>query len=165
MVQFMKHGVRMVAAAESQFNSVDRIMYYIENITAEDSDEKERGVELPPPEWPSRGEIVAKNVSMAYRDGPLVLKDLSFDISSAEKVGVCGRTGSGKSSLMVGLFRIEPLSEGGSIVIDGIDCKEVPLSVLRSKLGIIPQDPVMFSASVRYNLDPFALYSDEEIWN
>lgn len=163
MTGFLKHGVRMVAAAETQFNSVERIMHYIESIPAEDAEEQDRGVKEPPADWPTEGKVVAKNLSMGYRDGPSVLKGLTFDLQPAEKVGICGRTGSGKSSLMVALFRIEDLS-CGSVVIDGIDCRDVPLRVLRSRLGIIPQDPVMFSASVRYNLDPFNNHTDEDVW-
>jgi ABC-type multidrug transport system fused ATPase/permease subunit len=102
---------------------------------------------------------------MRYRNqGSYVLKEIDFNIQAGEKIGIAGRTGSGKSSLMVALFRIEELSEG-NIYIDGIDIAQIPLKVLRSKLGIIPQDPVMFSASVRFNLDPFHLSSDEELWH
>jgi ABC-type branched-subunit amino acid transport system ATPase component len=97
---------------------------------------------------------VGTNVQMRYRDGPLVLKGLSFSVKGGEKIGVAGRTGSGKSSLMIALFRIQELA-GGTIFIDGVDARTVPLSVLRARLGIIPQDPVIFSASVRFNLDPF----------
>jgi len=116
-----------------------------------------------PPEWPSQGVVTGTDIELKYRDGPLVLKGLSFDIQGGEKVGVAGRTGSGKSSLMIGLFRIQEL-HAGSIRIDNIDISTVPLHHLRSKLGIIPQDPVMFSASVRFNLDPFEQHSDAEIW-
>ncbi len=116
-----------------------------------------------PADWPSQGVIEARDVHMRYRDGPLVLKGLDFKVGSCEKIGVAGRTGSGKSSMMIGLFRIQELASG-SITIDGIDIATVPLHRLRSKLGIIPQDPVMFSASVRFNLDPFNAYADGTIW-
>ena len=109
-----------------------------------------------------KGEIKAENVFMSYSDGPDVLKGLDFSIKGMEKVGIAGRTGSGKSSLMVALFRIENFR--GSITIDGIDTKTIPLSTLRSKIGIIPQDPVMFAATVRFNLDPLNIHTDEEIW-
>jgi ABC-type multidrug transport system fused ATPase/permease subunit len=93
-----------------------------------------------------------------------VLKDVSFSVNEKEKVGIAGRTGSGKSSLMVALFRISELASG-SLSIDNIDISTIPLKILRKKLGIIPQDPVMFSASIRFNLDPFHDYSDVELWN
>jgi ABC-type multidrug transport system fused ATPase/permease subunit len=116
----------------------------------------------PPAQWP-RGAIEVLNADMSYRDGPLVLKGLSFSAAKGEKVGIVGRTGSGKSSIMVALFRIEKLSQG-SITIDGVDCASMPLRSLRSRLCIIPQEAVMFSASVRFNLDPFAEFTDEELW-
>jgi len=126
-------------------------------------DTKTEGLVDVPLDWPSQGKIEFRDVSMRYRQGPLVLKGVSFDVAPKEKVGFCGRTGCGKSSLMVALFRIEKLS-GGSIIIDGLDIARVPLGMLRSKLCIIPQDPVMFSASVRFNLDPFSLNTDTELW-
>ena len=132
----------------------------------------------PPPDWPPRGDIEFSNVSMRYRDGPLVLNGLSAVCLAESKVGIAGRTGSGKSSLMVSLFRMSPIEgaedngatpggdkeKPGCITIDGVDIGKLPLQCLRSKLGIVPQDPVMFSASLRYNLDPFNKYSDEQIW-
>ena len=85
-------------------------------------------------------------------------------IEGGSKIGVCGRTGSGKSSLMVSLFRIEEVC-GGNIFIDNVDVAQVPVSILRSKIGIIPQDPVMFSMTIRFNLDPFNKCSDAELWD
>ena len=119
--------------------------------------------EEPPANWPSEGRIEFNDVHMAYRDGPLVLKGVTTTIEPQQKVGICGRTGSGKSSMLVALFRVEKL-HSGSIFIDGIDISTVPVNTLRSRLAIIPQDPVMFSASLRYNVDPFNKYSDSEIW-
>eukprot|EP01035_Chromulina_nebulosa_P019561 gene19561-25461_t len=158
----LKFCVRMIAQFEAQMNSVERVMYYTQNVDQEglpdELDEKEI-----PVDWPSKGTVVGKNIQMKYREGPLVLKGIDFDIKSSEKIGIAGRTGSGKSSMMIALFRIQELF-AGSISIDGIDISKVPLHVLRSKLGIIPQDPVMFSASIRFNLDPFDQHTDEELW-
>eukprot|EP00978_Attheya_sp_CCMP212_P023150 scaffold70236_cov57-Attheya_sp.AAC.1 len=164
VTNFLKHGVRMMATVEAQMNSVERILYYSENIEREAPDvipEKDPD----PTTWPSAGCLEFKNISMRYRDGPLVLKDISFNLRGGEKIGVCGRTGSGKSSLMIALFRIcEPEPDGGSIIIDGVNTSEIGTSALRLNLSIIPQDPVMFSNSVRYNLDPFGASTDLELW-
>ena len=91
-----------------------------------------------PDSWPTEGAIVGTNVQMRYRDGPLVLKGVDFSIRGGEKIGIAGRTGSGKSSLMIALFRIQELSEG-TMYIDGINTKTIPLRTLRSRIGIIPQ--------------------------
>jgi len=116
------------------------------------------------PKWPRGGAVRFENVVMGYRPGlPDVLKGLSFACGEGEKVGVVGRTGSGKSSVMVSLFRFVEL-RSGAITVDGQDIKNLRLSQLRSGLSIIPQDPVMFSASLRFNLDPFELHTDAELW-
>ena len=99
-----------------------------------------------------------------YRDDlDLVLKGISFSITSGEKIGIVGRTGAGKSSLTLALFRIIEAA-GGSIEIDGIKIENLGLHDLRSKLTILPQDPVLFSGSLRDNIDPFGAYSDAQIW-
>ena len=115
--------------------------------------------------WPSTGAIEFRNASMRYRDGPLVLKKVSLKVNPGARIGVCGRTGSGKSSLMIALFRISDIEDdGGAIMIDGINTKEIGTSTLRLNISIIPQEPVIFSNSVRYNLDPFGACSDAELW-
>jgi len=99
-----------------------------------------------------------------YRDGPDVLHGISADFAPCEKVGVVGRTGSGKSTIILSIFRlIEPRS--GTIMIDGVDVTTLRLEQLRSKIGLIPQDPVLFTGSVRYNLDPFSEATDQELWD
>ncbi|KAJ2120809.1 hypothetical protein IW147_004749 [Coemansia sp. RSA 720] len=114
--------------------------------------------------WPDRGMIDFKNYSMRYRDGlDLVLKELSFRVLPNQKVGIVGRTGAGKSSLTLALFRIIEAASG-QILIDGEDIAKYGLFDVRSKLSIIPQDPVLFAGTVRENLDPFNNYSDQEIW-
>lgn len=114
--------------------------------------------------WPSSGMLSFEGVSMRYRDNPLVLKNVTFSVRPGERVGICGRTGSGKSSLLQALFRIVEL-ESGRICIDGIDIGFVPLQVLRRKLALIPQDPLLFTGSFRFQLDPFEEHSDEEIYH
>mmetsp|Transcript_2922 Transcript_2922/g.6525 ORF Transcript_2922/g.6525 Transcript_2922/m.6525 type:complete len:1532 (-) Transcript_2922:147-4742(-) len=165
VTSYLKFGVQMIARLEADMSSVERILYYTDNI------EPEAPPDVPdkdPPEgtWPTSGQIEFNSASMRYRDGPLVLKELSLTVNAGEKIGVCGRTGSGKSSLMIALFRISEIEkDGGSIVIDGVNTGEIGTAALRLNLSIIPQDPVMFSNTVRYNLDPFASASDEELWD
>jgi ATP-binding cassette subfamily C (CFTR/MRP) protein 1 len=163
MTAYLKHGVRMIATIEAQMSSVERILYYSQNVESEPDEFTDK--DPAPGTWPDKGAIELKHASMRYRDGPLVLKNVSVKIKPGEKVGVCGRTGSGKSSLMVALFRISEIEkDGGVILIDGVNTGEIGTSALRLNLSIIPQDPVLFSNTVRYNLDPFANASDEEVW-
>jgi len=118
----------------------------------------------PPKSWPNEGQISLDNVAFQYSNSlPLVLKNVSFSVRPTEKVGIVGRTGAGKSSLISVLFRMaEP---AGSISIDRVDTKSIGLHDLREKMSIIPQDPVLFSGTVRYNLDPFDQYNDAELWS
>ncbi|KAG1680871.1 Multidrug resistance-associated protein 1 [Nymphon striatum] len=125
---------------------------------------KHEGEDASLDQWPNAGAISMTNYSTKYRPGlDLVLSKVSCEILPREKIGICGRTGAGKSSLTLALFRIIEAS-GGSILIDGVNISTVGLQSLRSKLTIIPQDPVLFSGPLRYNLDPFNKFSDEEIW-
>lgn len=163
LTTYLKFLVRMISTVEAQMSSVERIKYYTDFIEKEGSSQTCMDPNLIPATWPEQGAIQFKDISMRYREGPLVLKTLNALVNSTEKVGLAGRTGSGKSSLMIALFRFQELSEG-NITIDNIDISQVPLKLLRSRLGIIPQDPVMFSATVRFNLDPFEQYSDMHIW-
>lgn len=119
---------------------------------------------LVPAQWPEEGKIQFRDFQVRYREGlDLVLDKISFDVQGGEKVGIVGRTGAGKSSLTLALFRIIE-SAGGSITIDGQEISKLGLHSLRSRLTIIPQDPVLFSGTLRMNLDPFDKYSDEDIW-
>ncbi|KAE8994988.1 Multidrug resistance-associated protein 1 [Phytophthora rubi] len=116
-------------------------------------------------DWPRTGAVVFESVSMRYRDDlPLVLKGVSFSVASGEKVGICGRTGSGKISLMSVLFRVVEIPTTGRVLIDGVDIATITVHQLRTKLTIIPQDPMLFSGSLRMNLDPFAEKSDAELF-
>uniref|UniRef100_A0A4X2LSV0 ATP binding cassette subfamily C member 3 n=1 Tax=Vombatus ursinus TaxID=29139 RepID=A0A4X2LSV0_VOMUR len=118
----------------------------------------------PPPDWPHQGEVEFVNYSVRYREGlELVLKNLSLRVKGGEKVGIVGRTGAGKSSMTLCLFRILEAAQG-EILIDGVNIASIGLHDLRSMLTIIPQDPVLFSGTLRMNLDPFGKYSDEEMW-
>ncbi|KAI1286881.1 ATP-binding cassette sub-family C member 3 [Halotydeus destructor] len=156
-------NILVTASADMENNlvSVERCVEYTKTPT-----EAEAGIEetKPNPSWPDNGVIQFKDYATRYRDGlDLVLKNLTFDVKAGEKVGIVGRTGAGKSSLTVALFRIvEPAN--GTIIIDGIDVSRIALHSLRSGLTIIPQDPVLFTGSVRFNLDPFGDHADSELW-
>jgi len=117
----------------------------------------------PDADWPSRGAIVIQDLSLRYRAHLRpAIEHLTVSFGAGEKIGVCGRTGAGKSSIIMALFRM--FVPEGRIFIDGIDVSRIPLQLLRSKLAIIPQDPVLFSGSVRYNLDPFGQHTDTALW-
>lgn len=118
----------------------------------------------PPPDWPQHGRIVFNNVSLSYiEDERPVLKNLNFEIKQKEKIGIVGRTGAGKSSILAALFRMtEPT---GKITIDDIPTNIIGLSDLRRAISIIPQEPILFNGTVRRNLDPFDEYSDQDIWS
>ncbi|XP_070557371.1 ATP-binding cassette sub-family C member 9-like [Ptychodera flava] len=122
------------------------------------------GTYTPSPGWPDKGNIRFDDVSVRYAaDQEPVLTDVNVNFKAGEKIGICGRTGSGKSSLTLALFRIIDTFKG-RIVIDGIDISRVPLLTLRERLVIIPQDPVLFAGTIRFNLDPEYKKTDDEIW-
>jgi ATP-binding cassette subfamily C (CFTR/MRP) protein 1 len=153
--------VRMSTDVENELVAVERCVQYA-NLTPEAALIVEP---RPPPTWPLEGSITFNNLSLRYREGlPLVLRGISCKIRGREKIGVVGRTGAGKSSLMNALFRITEAASG-SISIDGINIASMGLEDLRSRLAIIPQDPTLFAGTVRSNLDPFRLYGDDSLWN
>ncbi|RHY93340.1 hypothetical protein DYB35_013691 [Aphanomyces astaci] len=148
---------------ENIMTCVERLEHY--NSLDTEGDSVNASAVAPPNSWPSVGSIEFKSFSMRYRPNlDLVLTDVSFEVVGGEKVGICGRTGSGKSSLMAALFRLVEGADGGRIYIDGVDIATVDLHTLRSRLTIIPQDPVLFSGSLRFNLDPANEVSDDELW-
>ncbi|XP_077998555.1 ATP-binding cassette sub-family C member 9-like [Glandiceps talaboti] len=151
--------VRMLAECEMQMNSVERIEYYTHVPT-----EEYRGIVCPPHNWPDKGNIQVKNISARYStELQPVLQDVKVKFAAGSKIGICGRTGSGKSSLTLALFRLIDTYKG-CIIVDDIDISHVPLLTLRQRLAIIPQDPVLFSGTIRYNLDPESERSDDELW-
>eukprot|EP01088_Endostelium_zonatum_P014666 TRINITY_DN3301_c1_g2_i1.p1 TRINITY_DN3301_c1_g2~~TRINITY_DN3301_c1_g2_i1.p1 ORF type:complete len:682 (-),score=141.88 TRINITY_DN3301_c1_g2_i1:2-1972(-) len=152
--------VRQVADMETQMVSVERLSQYS---TIEQESDPILWHNRPRPSWPERGVIELDNISLRYRPGlPFVLQNLSAKISEKEKIGVVGRTGAGKSSLMLALFRLVELSSG-KILIDGKDISLIGLDDLRSVLSIIPQDPTLFHGTIKTNLDPFNHYTDDQI--
>ena len=161
VVQMLQFTVRQAADVENHMNSTERIQHYGTQV------EQEAPVHTfdVPKEWPNKGEIVFDRTCMRYRPHlPLVLDSLNLHIKPGERIGIVGRTGAGKSSVITTLFRLVELSEG-SIHIDGIDISTVGLYDLRSRMSIIPQDPTLFGGTVRSNLDPFNTHTDLELWS
>ena len=193
--------VRTFAQLEAAMNSCERVLHYTDNIPQEapwttkeleDSYANLKRTGTAPstacelalaasggkgenfgPAWPESGKIVIKNLRMRYRpDTPLVLKGLDVTISAGERIGVVGRTGSGKSSLLLTLLRIvEPTIEAGEtqyeapIEVDNVDTLRIGIRELRSRIGIIPQNPVLFSGTIRSSIDIFKQFTDDVIWS
>lgn len=152
----------MASDLESQMVSVERINAYTKmpqerpHVTSADPSKDV---------WPAVGKIDFEKVCLRYRPGlPLVLDNISFSIKGGEKVGVCGRTGSGKSTLLTALLRLVEATSG-RVLIDGLDTATVGLHALRSRMAVIPQDPVLFSGTVRSNLDPFRAFTDTQLFS
>lgn len=153
--------VRLYAMNEQNMNSVERIREYLQI-------EKEAPAYIPecapPSGWPEHGALQFEDYSTRYRtDLDLVLKNVSFSLKAHEKVGVVGRTGAGKSSLALALFRSLE-AEKGRIIIDGVDIGKIGLKDLRQAVTMVPQDPTLFTGTIRTNLDPFEIYTDEAIF-
>ncbi|XP_022909501.2 probable multidrug resistance-associated protein lethal(2)03659 [Onthophagus taurus] len=158
----LQHGMRQTAEVVNQLTSVERILQYTK-LDMEGPFESPEA-KKPAKDWPTDGGVKFNKMYLKYApEDPPVLKDLNIEINSGEKVGIVGRTGAGKSSLMSALFRLAPIE--GEILVDKIDTATVGLHDIRSKVSIIPQEPVLFSAPMRYNLDPFNEYSDIDLWN
>uniref|UniRef100_A0A4W4ELJ6 ATP-binding cassette, sub-family C (CFTR/MRP), member 4 n=1 Tax=Electrophorus electricus TaxID=8005 RepID=A0A4W4ELJ6_ELEEL len=153
-------GVRQSAEVENLMTSVERVVEYTEL----ENEAPWETQEHPPPDWPLQGLITFDQVNFSYSpDGPVVLKNMTAMFRPREKVGIVGRTGAGKSSLISALFRLaEP---EGKIYVDGVLTSDIGLHDLRQKMSIIPQDPVLFTGTMRKNLDPFSQHSDEDLWN
>ncbi|CRL00438.1 CLUMA_CG013703, isoform B [Clunio marinus] len=160
VTQTLNWLVRMTSDVETNIVAVERIKEYGE--TKQEA-AWENNTPLPV-NWPENGRVEFRNFQVRYREGlDLVLRGISFIVEGGEKVGIVGRTGAGKSSLTLALFRIIE-SAGGDIIIDGENISKLGLHALRSRLTIIPQDPVLFSGTLRLNLDPFDTHTDDEIW-
>ncbi|ULT79395.1 hypothetical protein L3Y34_010196 [Caenorhabditis briggsae] len=159
ITQTLNWAVRMTSELETNIVAVERIKEY--TITPTEGNNSKA---LGSPNWPERGEISIKNFSIRYRPGlELVLHGVTAHVEPSEKIGIVGRTGAGKSSLTLALFRIIE-ADGGCIEIDGTNIANLQLEQLRSRLTIVPQDPVLFSGTMRMNLDPFSAYSDSQVW-
>ncbi|KAJ8687082.1 hypothetical protein QAD02_022876 [Eretmocerus hayati] len=169
-------GIRQAAEAANQLMAVERVLEYSvipnePNLRNKDPRQKRRKKQAdkevaflePPSSWPAKGQIEFKRVYMRYSENdPYVLQDLSLTIHPSKKVGIVGRTGAGKSSLISALFRLAKVE--GVIKIDGIDTGRIAIEDLRKHISIIPQMPVLFSGTLRRNLDPFNEFSDDHLW-
>lgn len=158
---YLNWGIRVFADIESRMTSVERMRTYTllpkESATTVSFD-------LVPAQWPSRGRIVFDQVTARYASHlPMVLREVSFEVPAGSRVGLIGRTGSGKTTLFQTLYRFVEL-ESGRILIDDVDISTVPLERLRKSLAIIPQDPTLFMGTIRSNLDRYSEYTDESVW-
>ncbi|XP_071446417.1 ATP-binding cassette sub-family C member 12-like [Hetaerina americana] len=156
---FISTFMRLKSEMQARFTSVERIMEYMEGPT-----EAEGGFLYVPQVWPEQGSIKMENVCLRYGPGkPLVLKDICMEVRPAEKIGIVGRTGAGKTSLIAVMMRLVEL-DSGRVTVDGIDISQIGLLELRSAIAVIPQDPVLFAGTLRHNLDPFDEHSDDQLW-
>ena len=166
-------AIRQSAQTETFFTSVERLDYYTRLPSEEDEDaqiglipakdQDDKAFRQPPPHWPHQGEIVVKDLQVRYReDLPIVLKGIDFVICAGQKVGIVGRTGSGKSSFLAALLRLNQIV-GGDIVLDGVSLPRLPRADARRGVAWIPQQPDLFAGTLRFNLDPFLEHNDSEL--
>jgi len=162
VVGFLKYAVMSGAMFEARANAVERLRAYA-HLPAEAAVESAPGA-APPPDWPTAGALTFRDVVLRYRPGlDPALRGVSFALPPGCRAGVVGRTGSGKSSLIVALFRlVEPC--GGRITVDGLDLSRLGLRDVRGRIAAIPQDPALFSGTVRSNLDPYGRHADADLW-
>ncbi|KAJ2793881.1 hypothetical protein H4R20_006403 [Coemansia guatemalensis] len=153
--------VRFYSINEMNLNSVERVVEYLDITPEAPVSIPDR---VPPAEWPAEGRISVEDLVLQYAASlPPVIHGISFEVRPREKIGIVGRTGAGKSSLALAMLRIVEAS-AGRILIDGVDISQIGVGDLRSQLTIIPQDPVLFTGTIRSNLDPFNKHSDSELW-
>ncbi|KAF0703952.1 putative multidrug resistance-associated protein lethal(2)03659, partial [Aphis craccivora] len=162
LTSIIQWGVRQISVLENQMTAFERVLEYTD--LPQEADFRSLSKKTPPEGWPFLGKIEFRNFNLRYDlNSPYVLKNLNVQIQPMEKVGIVGRTGAGKSSFIGAMFRFA-LNEG-SILIDNIEIHDLGLHDLRSKFSIIPQEPVLFSGTMRSNLDPFDEYPDRVLWN
>ncbi|KAJ3652709.1 hypothetical protein Zmor_018650 [Zophobas morio] len=160
LISTIQYMIKIYSDLDSQMTSVERVAEY-EDLTVEDINKNEIN---PPSTWPANGKILFQSVSMRYSPAkPFVLKNINVAFQAGEKIGIVGRTGAGKSSLINALFHLYEFE--GTILIDNVDITMVPLRTLRSRIAIVPQDPVLFSGTIRENLNPFKEFTDYQLWS
>ncbi|WFD31664.1 hypothetical protein MSPP1_002703 [Malassezia sp. CBS 17886] len=154
---------RQITELENEMNSAERLVYYAEELGAETPQQIQ--ATAPPPSWPEHGTISFDNVWLQYRRGlPMVLKGVDLDVGAAQKVGIVKRTGAGKSSVLTMFLRLSEMAQG-RVFIDGVDVAKIGLEDLRRAIAILPQEPLLFSGTLRSNLDPFGTYEDARLWD
>ena len=160
-----QYSTRLIAETEALFTSVERITHFSRNLPTEAAHIVDScSARLAQNKWPATGCIEVRDLVVRYRPGlEPALNGVTFSVAAGAKVGIVGRTGSGKSTLALALFRILERVEG-LITIDGEDIANLGLRQLRSRLAIIPQDPVLFQGTLMSNLDPFRQHDDAAIW-
>ena len=160
ITDFFDYVVRLFGEVNSQMTSAERVLEY----TRIQPENGRNLPESPPESWPNMGEIVAKDVSLwHYHGGPLALKNITFKINASEKIGIAGRTGAGKSSLIAALMRLAETR--GEILIDGLNIKDFNTPSTRKCVSVISQIPTLINGTVRLNIDPLGEHTDAEIWN
>lgn len=160
-ISWMVHNLSRL---ETDAVSLERIFEYVDLPQEAEGDVRETD---PGPDWPGEGQIRFRRFSARYRPGlPLALKGVDLVVAGGERLGVCGRTGAGKTSLVRAIFRMagDPPSAGGSLELGGVDVTRVGLARLRRSLAAIPQEPVLFSGTLRFNLDPAGEHPDSGLW-
>ena len=160
VVNTVDRAVRMFSEVNSQMTSAERVLEY----TRVQPEDRRNWRKTPPKNWPSMGKIEMKNVSLwHYNGGPLALKNITFKIKAMEKIGIVGRTGAGKSSLIAALMRLAETR--GEVLFDGLNIKDFDMISTRKCVSIISQSPTLINGTVRLNIDPLREHTDNEIWN
>ena len=154
-----QYGVKQCSEVENYMTSVERVITY----TQIEPEPGHNNYQQPPQNWPQHGQVTLNDLGLVYyQGGPKILKDVSFTINSQEKIGIVGRTGAGKSSLVAALFRMpQPI---GDVIIDDVNIDNINIQSSRRAMAVITQNPVLFTGSLRMNLDPFDEYGDKELW-
>ena len=156
--------IRQSAEIENNMNAIERLLFYAHEIPQEPPHQREGDDRLVEQEWPAKGAIEMQDLVFAHRKGlPPSLRRVNVSIPAGARVALVGRTGSGKSTMLAALTRIGEI-EGGKIMIDGVDATSIGLKLLRDKIAFMPQEAVVLSGTLRYNLDPFEEHDDADLW-